>query len=95
MNLAFNYYYYFIFQPDITAPGLNIIAAFSKGASLTNLETDTRRFNYTIMSGTSQACSHVAGIVGLLKTRHPDWSPAAIKSAIMTTGTIRISLMVF
>ncbi|KAI4357289.1 hypothetical protein L6164_001249 [Bauhinia variegata] len=33
------------------------------------------------------SCPHVAGIVGLLKTLHPHWSPATIQSAIMTTGT--------
>ncbi|KAL6650441.1 hypothetical protein ACP70R_009366 [Stipagrostis hirtigluma subsp. patula] len=60
-----------IIKPDIAAPGANILAA--KGDS------------YEIMSGTSMAAPHVAGIVVLLKALHPKWSPAAIKSAIVTT----------
>ena len=77
----------FLFQPDVTAPGVNILAAFSLFASASNLITDTRRgFPYNVMQGTSMSCPHVAGTAGLIKTLHPNWSPAAIKSAIMTTG---------
>ncbi|KAI9114122.1 hypothetical protein K1719_014772 [Acacia pycnantha] len=75
-------------KPDVTAPGQDIIAAFSPAASPTNLDSDDRHFNFNALSGTSMACPHVAGITGLLKTRHPDWSPAMIKSAIMTTASI-------
>ncbi|OEL26455.1 Subtilisin-like protease SBT3.5, partial [Dichanthelium oligosanthes] len=64
-----------IIKPDIAAPGASILAA--KGDS------------YEIMSGTSMATPHVAGIVALLKALHPNWSPAALKSAIITTGLPR------
>ena len=74
-------------QPDITAPGVNIIAAYSEATGPTNEEFDKRRIPFNVNSGTSMSCPHVSGIVGLLKTLHPDWSPAAIKSAIMTSGT--------
>ncbi|XP_076906019.1 subtilisin-like protease SBT5.3 [Bidens hawaiensis] len=78
-----------ILKPDITAPGVSIIAAYTESEGPTNQEFDTRRVQYNCVSGTSMSCPHVSGIVGLLKTIHPDWSPAAIKSAIMTTARIR------
>lgn len=75
-----------ILKPDVTAPGVNIIAAYSEAISPTEEDTDKRRIPYTSMSGTSMSCPHVAGLAGLLKTLYPHWSPAAIRSAIMTTG---------
>ncbi|XP_050246017.1 subtilisin-like protease SBT5.4 [Quercus robur] len=75
-----------ILKPDITGPGVSILAAFTEAVSPTGLDNDQRRFPYAVLSGTSMSCPHVAGIVGLLKTRYPHWSPSAIKSAIMTTA---------
>lgn len=80
----------FLFQPDIIAPGVNILAANSLAASPSNQPSDRRRVPFNIQQGTSMSCPHVAGIAGLLKAYHPTWSPAAIKSAIMTTGTLVI-----
>ncbi|XP_002977415.2 subtilisin-like protease SBT5.4 [Selaginella moellendorffii] len=66
-----------IVKPDIAAPGVSILAAYSEFH-----KTDS----YVVISGTSMSCPHVTGIVALLKSLHPDWSPAAIQSAIITTG---------
>ena len=73
-------------QPDITGPGVSILAAYTKVVSPTELDNDKCRFPYSVLSGTSMSCPNVAGIVGLLKTWYPHWSPSAIKSVIMTTG---------
>ncbi|GJM90823.1 hypothetical protein PR202_ga07141 [Eleusine coracana subsp. coracana] len=62
-----------IIKPDITAPGVTILAAHGN--------------SYVFKSGTSMSCPHVSAVVALLKSVHPDWSPAMIKSAIVTSGT--------
>ncbi|KNA11376.1 hypothetical protein SOVF_135870 [Spinacia oleracea] len=78
-----------ILKPDITAPGVNVLAAYSGGASPTEEASDHRKVSYMVVSGTSMSCPHLSGVVGLLKTLHPTWTPAAIRSAIMTTARVR------
>lgn len=75
-----------ILKPDVIAPGINILAAWTDAASPTNLDIDQRRVAYNIISGTSMSCPHVSGIAALLRGAHPEWSPAAIKSALITTA---------
>lgn len=84
--LKFSINVFILVQPDITAPGVNIIAAFSQARSPTDQSFDKRKVPFITESGTSMSCPHVAGVVGLLKTLYPDWSSSAIRSAIMTTG---------
>lgn len=74
-------------QPDLSAPGVNILAAWSEASSVTGKEWDKRVVPYNIMSGTSMACPHASGAAVYVKSFHPTWSPSAIKSALMTTGT--------
>ncbi|XP_015964279.3 subtilisin-like protease 3 [Arachis duranensis] len=68
-----------ILKPDIIGPGLNILAAWP-------VSLDHAFPPMNMISGTSMSCPHLSGIAALLKNSHPDWSPAAIKSAIMTTA---------
>ncbi len=75
-----------VLQPDITAPGTEILAAYSPIASPTSSPEDKRRVKYSMLSGTSMACPHASGVAAYVKSFHPDWSPSAIKSAMMTTG---------
>ncbi|KAF8041637.1 hypothetical protein BT93_A0281 [Corymbia citriodora subsp. variegata] len=75
-----------ILKPDVIAPGVNIIAAWPQNLGPSGLSEDSRRVNFTVMSGTSMSCPHVGGIAALIRSVHPGWTPAAIKSAIMTTS---------
>lgn len=77
-----------ILKPDLVAPGVNILAAWTGNLGPSSLPTDHRRVKFNILSGTSMSCPHVSGIAAMLKARHPDWSPATIKSALMTTAYV-------
>jgi len=70
-----------ILKPDVTAPGVNIIAGFTpEPANATPGE------NFAYLSGTSMSTPHVAGVAALLREAHPEWSPAAVRSALITTA---------
>lgn len=77
-----------ILKPDFIAPGVNILAAWTGATGPTGLEGDTRRTEFNILSGTSMACPHASGAATLLRSAHPGWSPAAIRSALMTTAIV-------
>ncbi|KAM6597230.1 hypothetical protein CsatA_007754 [Cannabis sativa] len=77
-----------ILKPDISAPGVNILAAYSLETPPSTFFNDKRRVKYTVESGTSMSCPHVAGAAAYVKTFHPDWSSSAIKSSLMTTASV-------
>jgi subtilisin family serine protease len=76
-----------ILKPDVTAPGVNILAGSTPDAA----NTVAGEF-FAFLSGTSMSAPQVAGVAALLKQGHPDWSPATIKSALMTTARQDITL---
>ena len=70
-----------VIKPDITAPGVRILAA----------TTDTPMFGepgsqVAYLSGTSMSSPHIAGMAALLMDQHPEWAPAQVKSALMTSA---------
>ncbi|KAG7534715.1 Peptidase S8/S53 domain [Arabidopsis thaliana x Arabidopsis arenosa] len=75
-----------ILKPDVSAPGVEILAAYSPLSSPSDDRSDKRHVKYSVLSGTSMACPHAAGVAAYIKTFHPEWSPSVIQSAIMTTA---------
>ena len=67
-----------LLKPDVTAPGVAVLAAVSP--------VGFNGEDFGFLSGTSMASPHIAGSGALLLGKNPQWSPAAVKSAIMTTA---------
>jgi subtilisin family serine protease len=65
------------FKPDVTAPGVSILSSVPAREGL-----------WDEISGTSMASPHVAGAAALLRERHPGWTVAQIKSALVLTGAV-------
>ncbi|XP_031274011.1 cucumisin-like [Pistacia vera] len=76
-----------ILKPDLTAPGVDILASWSLATKVSESPEDNRVSPYNIISGTSMSCPHASSIAAYVKSFHPTWSPAAIKSALMTTAS--------
>ncbi|MDO9086291.1 MAG: S8 family serine peptidase [Anaerolineaceae bacterium] len=69
-----------VLKPDITAPGVNILSAFSP--AMTG-GTDPL---YAFLGGTSMAAPHVTGAAALIRQLYPDLSPAEIKTLLTSTA---------
>ncbi|MEL6546428.1 MAG: S8 family serine peptidase, partial [Myxococcota bacterium] len=69
-----------VLKPDLVAPGVQILSA---GSPLGGIFDGGL---FSVISGTSFSSPHMAGLFALLKERNPDWSPAAARSAFMTSG---------
>ncbi|MEM8814394.1 MAG: S8 family serine peptidase [Pseudomonadota bacterium] len=68
-------------KPDITAPGVRILAADSPDQA-----DGSAGGLFGYKQGTSMSSPHIAGLAALLREARPEWSPAQIKSALMTTA---------
>ena len=75
-------------KPDVAAPGVNILAAYSDSDTATGTAPE-----FGAISGTSMAAPHNAGAAALLMELNPSWSVAEVKSALMmkavTTGVTK------
>ena len=80
-----------ILKPDLTAPGVDVIASVTPALTPAQVNgvidgSFVPPAAYASYQGTSMSSPHIAGVGLLMKQKHPTWSPAAIKSALMTSA---------
>jgi hypothetical protein len=73
-------------KPDITAPGVQILAGHTPVHDDGNITVGPEGELYQAIAGTSMSSPHIAGSAILEKSLHPSWTPGQIKSALMTTA---------
>jgi subtilisin family serine protease len=81
-------------KPDITAPGVDIVAAKAKDSYLAG-EAPNIGEDHLQLSGTSMAAPHTAGAAAILAQQHPDWKAGDLKAALMGTAKPNPQLTVF
>ena len=73
-------------KPDVTAPGIQVLAGMTPQPDETTPTNGPPGNLYQAIAGTSMSSPHAAGVSALVKAAHPDWTPAEIKSALMTSS---------
>ncbi len=71
-------------KPDVTGPGVDIVAAKSKDSIIGEPVGE----QYLQLSGTSMATPHAAGSAALLMQQHPAWKAGELKSALMGSAKV-------
>ncbi|MFQ6173184.1 S8 family serine peptidase [Oryzobacter sp. R7] len=78
-----------VVKPDVTAPGVQVLAGDSPAPSNPSYGPEGELFQ--AMSGASMSTPVVAGLHAILVQAHPEWSPAAARSALVTTADPRVT----